>query len=168
MPKVGDPTYTGRSLDDACRILMAEVGDRSAPRPLGWPRVAFNARRASSDSIDRLLSSSFDEVARAYQTERGEPLLTVGAEGVRLDLTTPHLTETAERAGYELSRFGDGNSVRFRSRSGDSYELREQAGDHRFRLGRAGERSNDYRPILESDDLDAVRRELERILARFA
>ncbi|MDE3722905.1 hypothetical protein PWG71_16060 [Nocardiopsis sp. N85] len=160
-PTVGVPFHTTEVWEDACRVLMSVIGDRDAPRRRGLPLVGFARGTSGEERARRLAGAGFEEIARAYGAERGEPLLDVLAEAAALDLVTPEILRLAGERHLDAQRFGSGRCVTF-GFSEERYRVREVEG--RYLLERAGERENAFAVLVESPDLDDVRRRFVDVL----
>ncbi|MBO4210599.1 hypothetical protein [Micromonospora echinofusca] len=70
VPKHGEPTFAADSLAEVTRVLMTEVGNRSAPRPMGWPNALFRIDWADEDALAALRALDLEAIRREYLTQR--------------------------------------------------------------------------------------------------
>ncbi|MEV4412805.1 hypothetical protein [Catellatospora sp. NPDC049609] len=165
VPKLGAPAYAADCLADVTRILMTEVGNRSAPRPTGWPNAVFRVGWADEVALAVLHAMDFAAIRQAYRTQRPGPPLRIIAEGPDLSLVTPDLVERAERNGYPLHRYvNTTESAGFGS--DERYVIRRHHDPLRYTLDRYGERSNRPTTVLTTEGLAPIHAYLEQRFGR--
>jgi hypothetical protein len=161
VPAVRSPLVGSVDPVDVWRVLLAEVGDRSAPRPLGWPRARW--RREAGVSV--LGGLSLEALRDAYLTERPDGPVVVGAEGVDLSLVSDEIVSLAERAGLHLQPFSDAGTAELDGGyTGVRYVVRRNEGSPRFTLLHHGERQTVGSVVAASDDLREVQDRLVQAL----
>ncbi|MEW2380121.1 hypothetical protein AB0883_29005 [Micromonospora sp. NPDC047812] len=159
--KLGDPVYAADDLADVTRVLLTEVGNRSAPRPLGWPCVVFRIRWADEEELAALRALDLAAIIRAYRTERPDPPLRIISEGPDLSLVTTELVERAERSGHPLHRFvGTAESAAFGMDV--RYVIRRHHEPLRYSVDRYGERENHATTVFTAGDLAPIHEYLRR------
>lgn len=163
--KLGDPVYAADDLADVTRVLLTEVGNRSAPRPVGWPCVAFRICWADEGELAALRALDLAAIIRAYRTERPDPPLRIISEGPDLSLVTTELLAQADRSGNPLRRFvGTRESAAFGTDV--RYVIRRHHDPLRYTLDRYGERENHPTTVLTAADLASVHEYLRRCFRR--
>ncbi|MGK5673454.1 hypothetical protein ACSNOB_11510 [Micromonospora sp. URMC 106] len=163
--KLGDPVHAADNLADVTRVLLTEVGNRSAPRPLGWPNVVFRIGWADEDDRAALRALDLAAITRAYRTERPDPPLRIISEGPDLSLVTTDLLRRAERSGHPLLRFvGTRESAAFGTDV--RYVIRRHHEPLRYTLDRYGERQNHATTVLTAEDLAPIHEYLRQRFRR--
>ncbi|MER7421076.1 hypothetical protein ABT346_30620 [Micromonospora peucetia] len=155
VPMLSDPMYAADTLADVTRVLMTEVGNRSAPRRLGWPNAVFRIGWADDEALAALRALDLVAISQAYRTERPDPPLRIIAEGPDLSLVTTELVERAERNGYPLQRYvSSPNSAAFGM--DERFVIRRHHKPLRYSLDRYGERQNHATTVLTVENLASI------------
>lgn len=149
-PLPGRTIVEAASLEDACLLLVAALGDEQQPAP-GAARHGLPAAMDAGARLERLRGTSIERLARAYL---GEPdgVLDLLAPGAAVDLLDAGLVRAAEAGGWTVLA-GDGpDGVRLT----DVDVVLRREGDEHVVLRRP-ERQNDLVELHRSRDLDAAR-----------